>query len=118
MPRKKRHEYTLEEMVGIARQNPDCKWPFFQFYPDNFEGSNPVKMMGLAGAGAYMFLLCAAWKEDDCGLPPDDESLAALSRAGAEWGKHREKILRCFKEVDGRLYNPKLLYCRVDSNQD
>jgi len=115
MPRKKRHEYTFEEMVELCRENPDCKWPSFQFYPANFLGSNKVSMMSTEALGAYVVLLCREWQEDDCGLPTDDASLSLLSRTYNHWEDLKEQVLRCFRLYDGRLYNEKLVFCRTES---
>lgn len=60
--------------------------------------------------GAYIRLLAIAWLSDDCGLPDDDEQLAALSRLGKGWLANGSKQLRSkFVSRNGRLYNERLL---------
>ena len=90
------------------------KSPSFPCYVNNLLGSGRVASMSNAEFGAYWLLLCRAWNEDDCGLPDDDDILAAWSRCYGDWPKHKAKILRCFRAENGRLYNDKLLSCRAD----
>lgn len=87
------------------------KSPAFQFYPDSWLSSRDVELMGPAGEGAYIRLLCYAWLEEDCGLPTDDEELAQLSRLGSkEWnGKVGQRVKSKFREEGGRLFNDRLL---------
>ncbi|MEI6516615.1 MAG: DUF1376 domain-containing protein, partial [bacterium] len=88
------------------------KSPSFPCYVNNLLGSGRIASMSNAEFGAYWMLLCRAWNEDDCGLPDDDEVLAAWSRCYGDWPKHKAKILRCFRAENGRLYNDKLRSCR------
>ena len=86
------------------------KAPAFQFYANDWLGSTNVMLMTPAQEGAYIRLLAIAWNAPDCGLPDDDEQLAALSRLGEGWFNGGSTILRkCFVCRDGRLYNSRLL---------
>jgi len=110
--RRKDHEYTDRELVTIALLNPDFSSPSYQWYVDLFLGSNRVKMMCISAVGAYRILLDRAWKEKDCGLPPDDASLGMLSGAGSEWLEIKDQVLCMFFSMDDRLYNRRLLLIR------
>ena len=59
--------------------------------------------------GAYLLLLMAAWRFDDCSLPSDDKKLAKVARLSTHrWAKIRDTI-REFWVVEGdRIYNPRL----------
>ena len=92
------------------------KNPSFPCYVNNLLGSGRVAAMSNAELGGYWLLLCRAWNEEDCGLPDDDEILAAWSRFNGDWLKHKPKIMRCFREQNGRLYNDRLLACRKDQD--
>ncbi len=85
------------------------KSPAFQFYPDSWLSSTDIHLMSPAEEGAYIRLLCHSWLQPDCGLPADDDSLAALSRLGKTWPRSADKIRSKFEERDGRIYNARLL---------
>ncbi len=72
--------------------------PAFQFYPDDYLSDINVELMTLEEQGAYMRLICHAWKSTPVGtLPHEDEILAQLSRLGEEkWKQSKSKILRAF----------------------
>ncbi len=67
--------------------------------------------------GAYVMLLCRAWNEPDCGLPADDDILAAWSRAGSRWNEIKARVLACWHQEDGRLYNERLCACYQDAQE-
>ena len=85
------------------------KSPAFQFYPDSWLSSTDICLMSPSEEGAYIRLLCHAWLQPDCGLPADDESLAQLSRLGRAWKSSRPRIICKFNEIDGRIFNHRLL---------
>ena len=111
--RKKNYEYSFEELVGICRDNPDFKSPWFPWYINDFLGSTRVLVMEIEAVGAYILLLSVAWNEKDGGLPDDDRALSKLSRAGDKWDSIKESIRVMFKPYKDRLYNRKLLEERV-----
>jgi len=89
----------------------DDKLPWFQFYPDDFSGDGKVEAMSTTGVGAYMLLLCKAWREDPiASLPNDDTILARWSRlTSEEWQSHKTEILAAFTlREDGRWYQSRL----------
>ena len=73
----------------------DDKLPWFQFYPDDFAGDGKVEAMSTIGVGAYILLLCKAWREDPiASVPADDSILARWSRLTPdEWQSHKTEIL-------------------------
>lgn len=93
------------------------KDPSFPFYVNNWLGSGRVAVMTPEQVGGYLFLLCHAWNEEDCGLPDDQDILAAWSRLNGRWEACRDRILKCFYRQDGRLYNERLMACRTERNE-
>lgn len=57
---------------------------------------------------AALTLWCEAWRQlPAASLPDNDRMLAHLSRAGADWPRIRENVMRSWiKCADGRLYHP------------
>jgi uncharacterized protein YdaU (DUF1376 family) len=90
--------------------------PSFPCYVNNILGSGKIAAMNNAEFGAYWLLLCRAWNEDDCGLPDDDEILAAWSRCNGAWPDVKKKVMRCFFKRDGRWFNERLLRCRAEKD--
>ena len=109
---KKDYQYTDEQLAMIAKMCPDFQSPTYQWYVNDFLGSNRVEMMDLMAVGAYRILLDKAWKEKDCGLPTNDDALAKLSRAYGFWNEIKGQILPMFFEFAGRLYSRRLLLVR------
>lgn len=78
--------------------------PAFQFYANDWLADINVTMMSPAQEGAYIRLLCYAWKDPDCSLPDDDDQLAILSRLGEGWLKGGSTVVRkCFNQSGSRL---------------
>jgi hypothetical protein len=71
--------------------------PDFPCVVNDWLSSTKVAIMTNAEAAGYWFLLCHAWNDELCRLPGDDETLARLSRLGADWPKAKSKILACFE---------------------
>jgi uncharacterized protein YdaU (DUF1376 family) len=72
------------------------------FDPKRFADDTVVQSFStLTAAGAYVFLLCAAWDQAEPGvLPASDRILAGLARATtAEWELVREDVARAFDTV-------------------
>jgi uncharacterized protein YdaU (DUF1376 family) len=73
------------------------KSPAFQFYPDDYLGDDAVELMTLEQQGAYMRLLCHAWKQDEPGVIPDDDRwLAGVTRLCKKWARSRQAIAAAF----------------------
>lgn len=54
-------------------------------YIDDWDSSKKIAMMDAPEELGYFYLLKAAAKADDCGLPDDDNQLAILSKLGQQW---------------------------------
>lgn len=87
--------------------------PAFQFYVKDWLTSRKIAVMNLSQVGAYSFLLAACWDSDDCSLPDDEKTLAALSRMGEQWVTDASAPVRaCFvahPKHPGYLTNERLL---------
>lgn len=72
--------------------------PAFQFYPQDFAADSKVEAMSTEAVGAYILLLCKAWREEPPGsLPDDDDVLARWSRMSlARWIELRATVLAPF----------------------
>jgi uncharacterized protein YdaU (DUF1376 family) len=89
----------------------DEKPPAFLLYVSDFTSDGNVEAMTTQEVGAYILLLCKAWKEEPAGsLPDDDSTLARWSRlTPAQWAKCRAAVLTPFrKREDGRLHQPRM----------
>lgn len=87
------------------------KPPYFRFYVDDFAADGVVESMTTEQVGAYILLLCKAWKEDPGGSIPDDDAiLARWARTGAQhWSTIREGVLRAFvRQGDGRWHQKRM----------
>ena len=59
--------------------------------------------------GAYLLLLMAAWRQDDCSLPDDDRKLARIVGLTArKWSAIRGTILEFWTVEDGKIYQARL----------
>jgi uncharacterized protein YdaU (DUF1376 family) len=82
----------------MMSRTSDVRAPAFQFYPDDYLSDDAVEAMSLAEQGAYMRLLCHAWKSKRPGcLENDDDLLARLSRLGRKWRTSKARIIRAFR---------------------
>jgi len=82
----------------------------FLLYIDDWLGSTNIALMDAYEERGYLRLLLHAAKQPDCGLPNDPEFLAKLSKLGARWERGSgERLMRCFFEKDGRIFNQRLL---------
>lgn len=60
--------------------------------------------------GAYLLLMIAAWRQDDCGLPCDDKKLARIvGLSPRKWMAMRDTILEFWSKRDGRIFQERLL---------
>lgn len=90
--------------------------PAFQFYPTDFLADDAVALMTNEQVGAYILLLCHAWKCPQ-GLPACESALARLTRCTAT--RFRRSIwpaVACkFQHNEaGRLFNPRLEIVRAE----
>lgn len=59
--------------------------------------------------GAYLLLMIAAWRQEDCGLPMDDKKLARIAGLSTKkWTSIRDTIFEFWKVDNGRIYQPRL----------
>ena len=59
--------------------------------------------------GAYLLLMMAAWRQEDCGLPLDDKKLARITGLSSRrWTQIRETILGFWTVENGRIYQRRL----------
>ena len=89
----------------------DERPPYFNFYVDDFSSDGNVEAMTTEEVGAYILLLCKAWREEPtASLPNDDRTLARWARlTGAQWEANKAAVLRPFSlRADGRLYQKRL----------
>lgn len=77
----------------------DTDIPAFLFYPDDFTSDGKVEAMTTEEVGAYILLLCKAWRESPVGsIPADDAVLARWTRqTPARWAECKPKVLAAFK---------------------
>lgn len=84
------------------------KAPAFLFYVRDWLCSSTVARMSGEQVKAYVYLLCAAWLEDEgATLPTDDATLAAMARVDLEtWHRIKPLILTKFQsDGNGRIFN-------------
>lgn len=72
--------------------------PAFQLYVNDFASDSKVEAMTTEGVGAYILLLCKAWREEPPGtLPDDDNVLARWARMPVDrWTEIRSAVLAPF----------------------
>jgi uncharacterized protein YdaU (DUF1376 family) len=81
--------------------------PWFPFYVSDFVADENVRVMSNRQVGIYAKALCHAWSEGS--LPPESEKIAKIvDEQVSDFEKLWPLISVCFKEIDGRLYNPRL----------
>lgn len=89
----------------------DASPPAFLFYPDDFSSDGAVEAMTTEEVGAYLLLLCKAWRESPPGsIPDDDRILARWTRLGPDrWAECRLSVLAAFKlGTDGRWHQKRM----------
>lgn len=85
--------------------------PAFQFYPQDFASDSKVEAMTTDAVGAYILLLCKAWREDPPGsLPDDDDVLSRWARLPlARWTEIRSAVLAPFTfGIDSRWHQKRM----------
>lgn len=92
----------------------ETRHPFdwFPFYPDDFFNSPRVKCMTLGEIGAYVTLLCYAWREPECALTNDQADLKILAGWDTAQSTDRwERVMACWPKHPTRkkmVHNPRL----------
>ena len=87
------------------------KSPGFTFYPKDWISSSTVTEMTGDQVKSYIYLISAAWLQDErATLPADDFKLAKLARVSLEeWQVMKPLIMTKFQKNDrGRLVNDRL----------
>ena len=87
---------------------PSLVW--FPFYYKDFMTSQKVLVMSHSQRSAYVWLLCRAWDDQDCGVPASSQKLKEAANWTAKDGDFR-RVRACFQPhptVKGKLYNPRL----------
>lgn len=89
----------------------DSRPPWFKFYPDVFASDGLVEAMSTEEVGAYMLLLCKAWRENPPGsIPSDDYTLARWTRLSPDrWTECKLRVLAPFKLGSDDRYHQKRL---------
>jgi uncharacterized protein YdaU (DUF1376 family) len=85
--------------------------PYFPFYPNDFACDGVVEAMTTEEVGAYILLLCKAWREEPVGsIPSTDGVLARWARLTPDrWEACKPAVLRAFTlRADSRLYQKRL----------
>ena len=84
--------------------------PAFLFYVDDFVSDGAVEAMSTEQVGAYVRLLCKAWRENPVGtIPDDDEVLARWARLSpAAWQKSRGRVLAAFHLQNERWHQKRM----------
>ena len=77
----------------------------FPFYPDEWLSSTEIALMTMSQQGAYIHLLCNAWKLGGV-LPYNPEQILKLSRLSTI--DELEPVLKMFVEKEVGYVNPKL----------
>jgi uncharacterized protein YdaU (DUF1376 family) len=94
---------------GDVPRNEEPDW--FPLYVDVFVSDGVVEAMTTREVGAYLLLLCKAWREKPPGsIPSDDRVLARWARLTPdEWSECRTGVLAAFKPgTDSRLHQVRL----------
>ncbi len=81
------------------------------FYPDDFCSDENVEAMSTEAVGAYILLLCKAWRSTPpCTLPSDDRLLARFARlSDDDWSVRRNEVLAAFTTAgEGRIIQRRL----------
>lgn len=90
----------------------DNEAPSFQFYPDDFVSDGKVEAMTTEEVGAYILLICKAWREKPAAtLPNDDRVLARWARLTPErWAECKAAAMAPWKLLKGdvRYVQPRL----------
>jgi uncharacterized protein YdaU (DUF1376 family) len=86
-------------------------FPYFPLYPTDLLGDDKVLVMDLTEFGAYMRLLCIAWQQDPAGSIPSDPKIISrlLGITTEQWSSIATALLPCWQEMDGRLYNKRMV---------
>jgi uncharacterized protein YdaU (DUF1376 family) len=89
----------------------DPTLPGFVFYVDDFSSDEKVEAMTTEEVGAYILLLCKAWRSSPPATIPDDDSvLCRWTRLGPErWAECKQRVLAAFTPcADSRLLQKRM----------
>ena len=87
------------------------KYPYFPFYPRDFDTDGNVAAMSTLATGAYFLIICKAWDQEPVGtVPNNDVILSRWARLSMkEWEAVRPEVLAAFRiGEDGRLHQKRL----------
>ena len=101
----------------MAGEKEKAKLPYLPVNVDDLTSDELVEAMTTEEFGAYVLLLCKAWKSDPPGtIPNDDKILARLTRlTDKRWKMAKERVLAPWKPFDGsRLYQKRLVAVHAD----
>lgn len=95
------------------------KSPAFQFYPADYLADENVDAMTLMQQGAYMRLICHAWRGTTVGrLLNDPQRLSTLAHMTlSEWDENKGPILRAFRIDDDGYITQKRLVIEWEKQQ-
>lgn len=88
------------------------RFPYLPLDVDRLTSDELVEAMTTEEFGAYIFLMCKAWKSNPpCTLPQDDRTLAKLARmTDRDWKRVKDRVLAPWKvNPEGRIYQKRLL---------
>jgi uncharacterized protein YdaU (DUF1376 family) len=98
----------------------DSSYPAFLFYPDDFASDGKVEMMNTEEVGAYILLICKAWREEPTGtLPNSDSILARWARlTPPRWMKCKANVLAAFYFAEDSRWHQKRLEIEFEKLQN
>ena len=92
----------------MSKRSYDLSW--MPLHVADWRASDTVRVLSLAGKGAYMELLMSQWRAEDDGLPPDDADLRRIvGWAGKGWDAVWQLLAPHFPiGPDGKRRNPRV----------
>jgi uncharacterized protein YdaU (DUF1376 family) len=84
--------------------------PFFPLFVDDFSADDKVEAMDTEEVGAYVLLLCKAWKQTLPGtLPADDRLLSKWARVTSQkWKVIKDSVMSPFILEEGRWHQKRM----------
>lgn len=90
------------------------KYPYFQFYPQDWLSDPKVTQLSFEEQGIYFRLLCLMWSlGEDCSIPDDDKFICRiLSMTPGKWKKAKSVLIEGHLPVffieNNRIFNKRL----------
>lgn len=86
------------------------RFPYFPFYVSDFISDSKVEAMATIEIGAYVLLLCKAWRENPPGTLPDDDNLLArwAKLSDSVWLEHKSYIMGPFVLKNGKWHQKRM----------